>query len=263
MKRPFIFTLVVLGCALPTAARGQEWMPLATEVFTQMTWARASLRETWRGIEYGSAAAQAGAAASWGGPGVGTNALALFALGETGLARRTSLSDRIRAGATVSHQVDDDDSRLWAGIEGSALPSADSSAATAEVSVGTKVRVPYWLPERHPFLIVEAAEDLVRYKAAYVRSALRLDYKFMPTAGAFIEGGWAWSGLSGGTRTGSVPFSSHGGDVMLTLVMQTDPATLSYGQWTKSVEPYVRGLWIARNGDPNRFDAGIRFTLVR
>ena len=178
--------------------------------------------------------------------------------GRSALSHRTDVSDRLHVAGFAVRQLNDDGATLWGGADLIALPSARSRAATAELSVGARARLPAWLPSRRPLVFVEIAQDMNRYRATYVRSALRLDYEVGNGIGAFIEGGHAWSGLPGGEAVGSVPFSSHGTDLSLRATIQR--ATRASRTW--SIEPFVAARWIGRNDDPNLFDVGVRADLV-
>lgn len=256
-----VIALAATFAAAP--AHAQSWAPLATDVFTTIGSVQLSSAATWRGLDRGQGRVTAGGAVSQGGPGAGSVITVLGIDGQSSVMRRTTVTDMLTAFATVAYQIDDANNLVWGTLGGMLLPRATTDRATADVGGGVRFALPVWLPERHPRVIVEGAYDLSRYKAAYVRTALRLDYKFTPTIGAFIEGGYAISGLPGADSTGSVPFGSHGTDVTLTVVRQTDPAKVSGDQPTMSIEPYLRGNWMRRNNDPNLFDFGIKLTMVK
>jgi hypothetical protein len=239
-------------------AHAQSWAPLSTDVFTLLRWGGVSMRESWRDIHHGDAGLQLGAARSWGEPGAGTTSFVLLGEGRSALIHRTNVSDRLHVAAFAVRQLNDDGATLWGGADLIALPSARSRAATAELSVGARARLPKWLPSRRPLFLVEVAGDVARYRAMYARSALRFDYEIGNGIGAFIEAGHAWSGFPGGESIGSVPFSSHGTDLSLRATIQR--ATRASRTW--SVEPFVAARWIRRNDDPNLFDVGVRVDLV-
>jgi hypothetical protein len=249
-----VAALVLLG----TPAQGQSWSTLATDVFTTLRWGGLAARDTWRDLHHGDAEVRLGAAHSWGGPGAGSTSLVLQAEGQTALSHRTDMSDRLHVAGFAIRELNDDGAAIWGGADFIGLPSADVRALTAELSAGGRVRLPWWLPSRRPLFIVEGAGDVNRYRAMYVRSALRFDYEVGKGLGAFIEAGQAWSGLPGGDATGSVPFGNHGTDISLrTTIQRTTPTSKTW-----SFEPFVRERWITRNADPNLFDAGVRVELV-
>jgi len=257
IRRPLIGALLVALLA-SEPARAQSWGTLATDVFTQLRWAGFSARDTWRDLYYGDAGLQLGAARSWGGPGSGTTSFVLLGEGRTALHHRSEVSDRVHFAGFAVHELNDDGAAVWGGADFIGLPSARRRTATAELSAGVRARLPRWLPSRRPLVLLEGAADVHRYRAGYVRSALRLDYEFGKGMGAFIEGGHAWSGLPGGDAVGSVPFSSHGSDVSLRVTIQREGKKSR----TWSIEPFVGARWIRRNVDPNLFDHGIRVDLV-
>lgn len=253
----------VVGATLAAAmaaepAHAQSWATLATDVFTTLRWGGLGARATWRDLHHGNTELRLGAAKSWGGPGAGTTSYVLLGEGRTALSDRTDLSDRLHVAGFAIRELNDDGAALWGGVDVIGLPSAPSRAMTAELSAGVKARLPKWLPSRRPLVILEGAGDLSRYRAMYLRSALRLDYEVGKGLGAFIEAGQAWSGLPGGEAVGSVPFSNHGTDLSLRATIQRGDRRSR----TWSVEPFVRMRWITRNADPNLFDHGIRVDLV-
>lgn len=255
--------VIVLAATLAAApVQAQSWSPIATDVFTTIGSVQLSSAATWRGLDRGQGRVAAGGAVSRGGPGAGSVITVLGVDGQSSIIKRTTVTDMLHAFATVAYQLDDANNLIWGTLGGMLLPRANVDRATVEVGGGVRFALPVWLPERHPRVIVEGAYDLSRYKAAYVRTALRLDYKLTPAVGVFIEGGYAMSGLPGADSTGSVPFESHGADVTLTVVHQTDPAKVSTGQPTVSIEPYLKGNWMRRNKDPNLFDLGVKLTVV-
>lgn len=260
MRIVLAFTLVVF--CTPAPAKAQTWSPLSTDVFSSIVSAGASVLETRREIEHGKGALSGGIALSRGGFDAGDLFVVFGVHGQTAAFRRTSVTDAAQVTAIFGRRLDDN-GVIWIGAEGSVLPGADSHRATAALSGGLRIRVPKWLPERNPFLIIEAARDLARYDATYVRTALRLDYKFKPTMGLFIEGGHAWSGLPGDDNHGAIPFSAHGTDVTITLTKQTAPEHQKPDHAAMSLEPYVRMLWIRRGAERSHFDLGVRVTFVR
>ena len=256
--------VIVLAATLGASpVQAQSWSPLATDVFSSVGSVELSSAATWRGLDRGRGRLAVGGAVSEGGPGAGSVITVLGVGGQTSVMKRTTVTDMLNAFVTVAYQVDDANTLVWGTLGGMLLPGADVNQSTVDGGGGVRFALPVWLPERHPRVIIEGAYDLSRYKAAYVRAALRLDYKLATTVGAFIEGGYAMSGLPGADATGSVPFGSHGVDVTLTVVHQTDPAKVSTGQPTVSVEPYFRANWMRRNKDPNVFDLGVKLVVVR
>jgi hypothetical protein len=143
-------------------------------------------------------------------------------------------------------------------VDAFALPNASGRNA-AELSLGTRFRLPRWLPERHPTILLHAHRAFSDIDANYARAAIQFDYKFGVSHGAFIEAGQAWSDFPGGI---SPDFGVHGTDLTITYVRQPDPATTRTSGSTPSIEPFVRVLWTKLNRDPNLFDGGIRFVWV-
>lgn len=254
-------TLLVTALALPSVATAQMSIPsTTTDVFSRLLWVQGSAQDTWRGIDRGNFGLRAGGALSWGEPSAGSTTFVLSGEARTAVSDRTDVSDLLRGGLALAYRIDDDGTLVWVGADAFFLPSAHARAETAELAAGFRFAVPAWLPERHPALLVEARRDLSRYQATYLRSALRLDYKFGVQNGAMIEVGQSWSGLPSGDAVGSMGFGSQGTDLTLTFLRQSDPARAN--AWTNlSIEPFLRVLWNKRNSDRNLFDIGLRIAF--
>ena len=240
------------------AASAQPPGAITTDVFTRLVWLEAGAQHVWRGIDVGDAALVAGAALSWGESGAQTTQWNLLAEGRTAATQRGPASDRLRLGGTVVRQLTDEGTSLWLGVDAFALPNA-SGRTRAELSAGTRFRLPRWLPERRPTVLLDVHRAFSDIDANYARAAVQFDYKFGVSHGAFIEVGHAWSDFAGGI---SPDFDVHGTDLTITYVRQADPTATRTSGSTRSIEPFVRVLWTKLNGDPNLLDAGLRIAWV-
>lgn len=257
MKR-LSWCLVAL-LAAPAAAQAQEWMPLSTDFFTYLGWGAVSARESWHDLHLGDGGVDVGGAAHFGGFSRGDNFVRLSGDARTALFDRSDAADRLRAGVQLAHQLTDNGETLWLEANGFALPSANRDRLFGEVSANARVRVPTWLPERKPLLLLEAARDFGGIDATYLRGALRLDYKFGVRYGAFLELGQTWNDYP---RADSRALKADASDVSLTVTLQPDPAR-TVGRHPPSYEPFVRAFWSDRGDDRDIVDVGLRIVFIR
>lgn len=251
-RRVLALTALAALIAAP-AAGGQEWKPLATDIFTTLRWTEVSVENRWRGIERGYGGLRVGAAYAHGTMDTGSITPMLEADAQTAIFDRSKVSDRAQLSASLVRRGAR--SWLWLTAEGSALPVAADRRLGAEVALGARAPVPRWFPERHPTFVLDVSRDLARYEATYVRTALRLDYKFHPLMGAFVEAGQAWSELPVGEESGRRPFGAHGTDVVVTLDRSNAAGSTAY-------EPFIRAAWMAQRCGA-AIDVGLRTVAVR
>lgn len=252
--------IVIVGAWQPL--RAQTWYPPTTDFFSSLVWIEAGLHNTWRGIDRGDGGLRLGIGGLWGNADAGATNLVLNAEARGALSHRTTVSEHLRAGALILYRITDDATSAWVSADGFLLPRANTDKATFELAAGLKVLMPFWLPERRPYVLAEVRRDLSRYEATYARAALRLDYKFGVRHGAMVEFGHAWSELPFGEELGALRPGTQLTDVSLTFLRQTDPAASPDGG-VRSVEPFLR--YTRAQGGPKRnlVNVGVRVVMVR
>lgn len=253
--------VVLLITSMAFAADAQTYVPsTASDYFSQELWIEASSTATWRHLDVGNWGIGAGVARSWGEPDEHRSLFIVSGEANTALADRSDGSDRLRLGAAWRYNISNSNEAAWVNADATGFLNASNERTTFSIGAGAKFRLPRWLPERHPLIIIEGERDFRRYDAAYLRGGLRLDYWLpIPRYGVMIDVGHAFSGYPRGAVEGSADFGSHGTDLTLTLLRQPDPAALHVGP---TIEPFV-GIIVSDRNPNTVFNFGVRVTRIQ